>query len=55
MSVDQAKAEMRRRTRVFVRRQANWFAAADPTIRWFTFREGIVDEVHVWLQGQLSR
>jgi tRNA dimethylallyltransferase len=35
MSVEQAKVEMRRATRVFVRRQANWFKEADPSIHWF--------------------
>lgn len=32
---DQAKVEMRRMTRIFVRRQANWFKESDPQIRWF--------------------
>jgi tRNA dimethylallyltransferase len=35
MSVEQAKVEMRRATRVFVRRQANWFKIDDPDIHWF--------------------
>jgi tRNA dimethylallyltransferase len=35
MSLDEAKAQMRRLTRVFVRRQANWFKAEDPEIHWF--------------------
>lgn len=34
-SVEQAKVEMRRATRVFVRRQANWFKESDPHIKWF--------------------
>ena len=34
-TVDQAKVEMRRTTRIFVRRQANWFKESDPQIRWF--------------------
>jgi tRNA dimethylallyltransferase len=34
-TVDQAKVEMRRMTRIFVRRQANWFKESDPKIRWF--------------------
>jgi tRNA dimethylallyltransferase len=34
-TADQAKAEMRRATRVFVRRQANWFKPSDPQIAWF--------------------
>lgn len=34
-STEQAKMEMRRATRLFVRRQANWFKEADPQIQWF--------------------
>ena len=35
MTLDQAKIEMRRATRAFVRRQANWFKETDPKINWF--------------------
>ena len=35
MSIEQAKVEMRRMTRVFVRRQANWFKESDSNIKWF--------------------
>jgi tRNA dimethylallyltransferase len=35
MSKEQAKVEMRRTTRIFVRRQANWFKDDDPDIHWF--------------------
>ena len=47
LSTEQAKAEMRRITRVFVRRQANWFKQSDPLIKWFNpndkdVRESIV-------------
>jgi tRNA dimethylallyltransferase len=35
MTVEEAKVEMRRLTRVFVRRQANWFKQDDPSIHWF--------------------
>ena len=35
MSQEEAKAQMRRLTRVFVRRQANWFKLDDPQIHWF--------------------
>jgi tRNA dimethylallyltransferase len=34
-NIEQAKVEMRRVTRVFVRRQANWFKESDPQIHWF--------------------
>lgn len=35
LNTDQAKAEMKRLTRVFVRRQANWFKESDSQIHWF--------------------
>jgi len=35
LNVEQAKVEMRRATRIFVRRQANWFKEGDPNIHWF--------------------
>ena len=35
MDLEQAKVEMRRLTRIFVRRQANWFKLDDPSIHWF--------------------
>jgi tRNA dimethylallyltransferase len=35
LTEEQAKAEMRRVTRIFIRRQANWFKEADPQIKWF--------------------
>ncbi len=35
MTTDQAKVEMKRATRVFVRRQGNWFKESDPLIKWF--------------------
>jgi len=35
MTLDEAVAQIRRRTRVFVRRQANWFKRDDPRILWF--------------------
>ncbi len=34
-SVEQAKVQMRRATRAYVRRQGNWFKESDPDIRWF--------------------
>lgn len=35
MTVDEAKTQMKRLTRIFVRRQANWFKAEDAGIKWF--------------------
>jgi tRNA dimethylallyltransferase len=35
LTIEQAKAEMKRITRVFLRRQGNWFKESDPNIHWF--------------------
>ncbi len=35
LEIEEAKAAVRRATRLFVRRQANWFKETDPTIKWF--------------------
>ena len=45
LNEEQAKAEIRRATRIFVRRQANWFKESDPTITWFTIEDGVVDQI----------
>jgi len=39
LSKEQAKVLIRRATRVYVRRQANWFKESDPRIRWFNPKE----------------
>jgi len=45
--VDMAEAEllMKRRTRNFVRRQANWFSENDPTIHWLVAAETNVEKI----------
>ena len=40
-NIEQAKVEIRRATRIFVRRQANWFKESDPNIMWFKVENGI--------------
>ncbi len=48
MSAEQAKVEMRRATRIFVRRQGNWFKESDPNIHWlYAGEENIVDKIIV--------
>jgi tRNA dimethylallyltransferase len=50
LTEEQAKAEMRRATRVFVRRQANWFKETDPNIKWFRVQEGILEAVEAHIR-----
>jgi tRNA dimethylallyltransferase len=51
MSVEQAKVEMRRITRMFVRRQSNWFKESDPNIRWFhAGEENMVENIVAFIR-----
>ena len=45
LNAEQAKVQMRHDTRVFVRRQANWFKEGDPSIQWFVVQKNTVEEV----------
>src|SRR6266540_3968762 len=53
LSEEQAKTEIRRATRVFVRRQANWFKETDPNIKWFRVEEGVVEEIEAYIRKSL--
>ena len=54
MTVEQAKVEMRRLTRIFIRRQANWFKLDDPSIHWFEAGRVRVDEIEQTIRGFLT-
>jgi len=55
ISLEEAIRLMKRRTRIFVRRQANWFKLTDPTIRWFTGEQKtpglIIQTIQDWLEN----
>jgi tRNA dimethylallyltransferase len=48
---------VKRLTRQFVRRQANWFKLDDPHIRWYTAGDGLADvmeaEIRAWLEERM--
>jgi len=54
MSLEDAKMRMRRLTRVFVRRQANWFKREDEQIHWLEAGEGMLDEIENEIRGFLD-
>jgi tRNA dimethylallyltransferase len=54
MSQEQAVKQMRRLTRMFVRRQANWFKPDDLQIKWFEARQASLDEVAGWAAARLA-
>ncbi|NWF63780.1 MAG: tRNA (adenosine(37)-N6)-dimethylallyltransferase MiaA [Chloroflexi bacterium] len=52
MTLEQAKVEMRRSTRVFVRRQSNWFKESDRSIHWFhPEREKLLHEIETLIRN----
>jgi tRNA dimethylallyltransferase len=51
---DQARAGIRKATRVFVRRQANWFKETDPGIKWFRMEAGVIDQVEAFIHVSLK-
>jgi tRNA dimethylallyltransferase len=52
LMIEQAKAEMKRITRVFVRRQGNWFKESDPNIHWFHPENE--EEIEAFLRNSLD-
>jgi tRNA dimethylallyltransferase len=46
MGIEEAKVGMRRATRIFVRRQSNWFKESDPDIHWFyAGEENVIENI----------
>ena len=54
ITLDEAVAEMKRRTRIFVRRQANWFKPGDPHIQWFPAGAENLAQIEQFIQTWLS-
>ncbi len=54
-SLEEAVVQIKRLTRQFVRRQANWFKESDPSINWFQFNDETEDEMvklaQEWIQA----
>lgn len=51
MGYDDAVRLIRRNTRIYVRRQANWFKPSDPQIHWFDLSLTGVEEISALIQG----
>jgi tRNA dimethylallyltransferase len=54
ISLEEAVRLIRRSTRIFVRRQANWFKPDDPNIHWFRAGTDTLDEMVRLIQAFLS-
>ena len=52
--LEEAIALIRRNTRIFVRRQANWFKPSDPRITWFEVSEDTSNQIDQFLRRNLD-
>jgi len=53
IKLEEAKQLIGRATRVYVRRQANWFKESDPNIQWFRVEAGIVEKIQELIRSGL--
>ena len=51
ITLDEALVLMKRYTRIFVRRQANWFKENDPKIHWFDMQENVLNGIINFING----
>jgi tRNA dimethylallyltransferase len=54
ISIDEAAEQIKKATRIFVRRQANWFKFDDPSIHWHEVKQHTVDEMGNKIQNWLD-
>lgn len=54
ISLEEAALLIKRNTRIFVRRQANWFKPDDPRITWFQASENLVDQMETTIRRRLN-
>jgi tRNA dimethylallyltransferase len=53
ITLDEAILLIKRRTRTFVRRQANWFKDSDPGIHWFQVSKNTIEEMEILIEQWL--
>ena len=54
ITLDEAKTLIKRSTRIYVRRQANWFRENDPQIKWFMMTAGTDLTAGKYIQSRLE-
>jgi tRNA dimethylallyltransferase len=55
IGLEEALQQMRRATRVLIRRQSNWFKADDPSIHWFEAGPGVEARIEVLIRDWLEQ
>jgi tRNA dimethylallyltransferase len=53
-TLEEAISQIKRNTRNFIRRQANWFKPDTPYINWFTASENLVDKMEKTIKNRLK-
>jgi tRNA dimethylallyltransferase len=54
ITLDEAILLMKRRTRTFVRRQANWFKENDPNIHWLLIGKDTLEDIEILIRNWLT-
>jgi tRNA dimethylallyltransferase len=54
ITYDEAVALIKRNTRIFVRRQANWFKPSDPRIHWFDAGDELLNQMALMARSVLD-
>ncbi len=54
MTLEEAVTQIKRATRIYVRRQANWFKPGDPRIHWFEVGANTVEEMEAFIREWLG-
>ena len=54
ITVEEAKQAIRRATRIFVRRQANWFKESNANIQWFRPSVGVEEEIEKFIRKMID-
>jgi len=52
ISLAEAIQLMKKRSRIFVRRQANWFKLTDPKIKWFQVDRTVVERISSYIESE---
>jgi tRNA dimethylallyltransferase len=55
LNIEEVIAMMRKKTRNFIRKQANWFKPDDPYIEWFEMEPDPIEEIHSSVKKWLSK
>jgi tRNA dimethylallyltransferase len=53
-SLDEAVMLMKRNTRQYIRRQANWFKLSDPRIKWFPANDNLAAHMETYLRSRIT-